>query len=311
MCRMSEAERHSLKRFYDRLRENLKAERRQHELAGDSVLITLLKTQSATRYRLLRKSTLKSIDVSAGGLSTLLQNGDVQSTGDFDSYVITARGVWRFEQELGLLNEEKLLSYLTDNYFATKNLLPKSKTDLNDKERVILLAMIAARAFSQDSTVDLKRGDMSRDKWKEIFGSSFDLLNGMGLVRNARRQAFTDDRGNEHIVVSVFRHNNQMVQKTQAIYRYTGDYEYYLDLYKDGMFSCDKLSYLFWKIFQGNIEHRQVDQIADYCTKVSSKESIFLFDMGKHVFGMPTYDRILKDSLLDSIRSREKWSRVS
>jgi len=311
MYRMNETEKHALRRFYDRLRENLKAERRKQDLVEDSVLITLLKTQSATRYRLLSKSTLKSIDVSAEGLSTLLENGDVQSTGDFDSYVVTAKGVWRFERELGLLNEEKLLSYLTDNYFTTKNLLPKSKNDLNDRERVILLTMIAARAFSKDSAVDLKKGDVARDKWKDIFGGSFDILNGMGLVTNIQKSALIDNRGNEHIVVGVFRHNNQMVQKTQAIYRYTGEYEYYLDLCKDGAFSCDKLSYLFWKIFQGNIAQPYVDQIVDYCNEVSSKESIFLFDMSKHVFGMPAYDRILKDSLLDSIRAKDRWSKIS
>lgn len=311
MYRMNETEKHALRKFYDRLRDNLKIERRKQDLVQDSVLITLLKTQSATRFRLLNKSTLMSIDISAEGLSSLLQNGDVQSAGNFGSYVITAKGVWRFERELGLLNEEKLLSYLTENYFTSKNLLTESKNDLNDKERVILFTMIAARAFSKDSPVALKKGEVARDKWKDILGGSFDVLNRMGLVSNTDKAAFTITRGNEHIAMSVFRHNNHMVQKTQAIYRYTGDYEYYLDLYDNGVFSSDKLSYLFWKIFRGNISQPYVDQIVNYCNEVSSKESIFLFDMNKHKFGMPTYDRTLRDSLLESIRARDKWSKFS
>jgi hypothetical protein len=307
---MNETEKHALRKFYDRLRENLKTEKHKQDLVQDSVLITLLKTQSATRYRLLNKSALMSIDISAEGLSTLLDNGYVQSTGDFGSYVITAKGVWQFEHELGLLNEEKLLSYLTENYFTTKNQLPLSKNDLNDKERVILLAMIAARAFSKDSAADLKKSEVARDKWKDILGGSFDVLNGMGLVSKTEKTAFIHTRGNEHIANSVFRHNTHMLQKTQAIYRYTREYKYYLDLYNNGVFSSDKLSYLFWKIFQGNIAQPYVDQIADFCNEVSSKECIFLFDMSKHKFGMPTYDRILKDSLLESIRARDKWSKI-
>lgn len=213
MIGINEAEKHALRRFYDRLRDNIKLERGKSGLIEDSVLITLLKTQSATRYRLISKSKLASIDVSPEGLSALLGKGIVQSTGDFDSYIITAKGVWKFECELGILNEDKMFSYLTDNYFTTGNLLSKNKTDLKDKERVILLAMIAARAFSENSSVNLKMGDVARDKWKDILCSSFDLLKEMGFAPNKKKTSFGDSKGSEHFAVSLFRHNNKMVQK--------------------------------------------------------------------------------------------------
>ena len=309
MSTLNDKERHVLRTCYDRLKDNLRLEK--NNLAEDSVILTILKTQSTTRDRLMRKSKINSIEVSSDGLSTLLERGAVQSTGSFDTYIITAKGVWLFEQETGILDDEKFFAFLTDNYFATEGSLPKSKVELDDKERVILLTMVAARSFSIDSAVDLKKGDTARDKWKEILCSSYDLLKEMQFIKKEKRSTFSDNTGNEHVVVYRFRHNNKMPQKTQSVYRYTHDCEYYLDLYSGGTFSQDKLSYIFWKIFGGNLANPWIEKVQSYCNDVASKEKIFLFDVSKHVFGKPSYDRTLKDCLIESIRNKDKWSKMS
>jgi len=126
-----------------------------------------------------------------------------------------------------------------------------------------------------------------------------------------KKEDFLGKAGNEHIVSSIFRHNNQMVQKTRGIYEYSGKQEYYLDVYENSTFSQEKLSYLFWKIFKGNIPFDSVDLIIEFCNEVSSRESIYLFEMKEHIFSMPTYDSIVKDSFLDSIISKAKWAKVS
>ncbi len=303
---ITDSEKHVLRSFYDRLRENLLLERGKNDLVENSIILTILKTQGTTRDRIIRKSKLTAIDIPVDGLSQLIEKGAVQSTGTFDSYVITAKGVWLFEQEKGILNDEKFLTFMTDTYFATENSLPKCKIDLDDKERVILLSMIAARAFSIDSMVDLKKGDATREKWKEILCSSYDLLKEMGLIKTAKKSTFSDNTGNEHVVVSLFRHNGKMPKKTKSIYRYTRNCEYYLDLY-EGTFSNEKLSYLFWKVFNNSISNTSIEKIQAYCNDIASKEKIFLFEVGKHIFAKPGYDRILKDCLIDSIRSKDKW----
>lgn len=307
MIVITDEERHVLRSFYDRLKENIKLERGKSDLVEDSVILTILRTQGSTRDRLIRKSKLTSIEVSPQGLSSLLDKGAIQGNGNFDSYVITAKGAWIFEQETGILNENKFFDYLNQNYFATEDSLPKAKIDLKDKERVLLLAMVAARAFSKDSAVDLKKGDVTRDKWKEILCSSFDLLREMDLIKKEKRSTFSENTGNEHVVVYLFRHNN-VQQKTQSVYRYTHDWEYYLDLHNNGVFSQDRLSYIFWKIFNGSISNSQMATIQNYCNDVASKETIYLFDVSKHPFAMPSYDRILKDCLIDSIRAKDRWS---
>jgi hypothetical protein len=96
---MTDNEKHMLRSFYDRLKENFLIERGKNDLVEDSIILTILKTQTNTRERLIRKSKLTTIEIPADGLSSLIAKGAVQSTGSFDSYVITAKGVWLFERK--------------------------------------------------------------------------------------------------------------------------------------------------------------------------------------------------------------------
>lgn len=291
-----------LKKFYILLSDNLK---REKSLKANSVLLSLLKTQSASRYRLLRKSTLSSVVIPSKVLTTLLAKGLIQCIKGIEAYAITAKGVWHYEQKIDLINQETLLSYINDKYF-----IPKIKGDLNDKEKVILFMMISTRAFSESSSVNLKKSNTTKDKWKEMLARSYDLLYDLPLLEKLKKEEFLGKKGNVHIVSSIFRHNNQMVQKTRGIYSYNRKQEYYLDLYKDSNFSQDRLSYLFWKTFKGEISSESVSRVVEYCNEISRKESIFLFDMPEHIFSMPEYDIVIKDGLMDSILSRDKWARI-
>jgi len=305
---MKENEKDYLKKFYCLLRDNLQ---REKSLKAHSILISFLESRSASRYKLLSSSTISSNLVPNDILMSLLTKREIQVFGNIETYAITGKGVWDYEQDAGLMNEESLLSYINEKFFSGNYPSSNIKTDLDDREAVILLAMIAARTFSEKSAVDLKKNDVVKGKWQEVLDKSYDLLYRLHTIAKLKKEDFLGKTGNEHVVSSIFRHNNHCVQKTRGIYAYRGHYEYYLDLHRDSSFSQEKLSYLFWKIFKGNISLDSVDLIIEYCNKISSRESIYLFDMKNHIFSMPTYDSLLKDSLFDSIVSKAKWSKVS
>ena len=184
------------------------------------------------------------------------------------------------------------------------------KGDLNDREKIILFMMISTRTFSENSAVDLHKRDTVKDKWREMLERSCNLLDDLNILTKPDKESFLGKKGNIHVVSSIFRHNSQMVQKTRGLYVYTGKYEYYLNLYKNSNLSQDNLSYLFWKVFKDNISSESADRVLQYCNEISREESIFLFDMSKHVFSMPEYDTIIKDALMDAIISRDKWSEI-
>jgi len=305
---MSVSEIDYLKKFYNLLRDNL---RREKSLKGNSVLISFLETRSASRYKLLSNSTISSGLVPKDVLMSLLSKGYIQVLGNINAYAIAAKGAWHYEKELDLMNEDNLLLYINEKFFRANYPGTNGRNDLDDREAVILLAMIAARAFSQRSSVDLKKNDVIKGKWQEVLEKSYDVLKGLQIITKLRKEDFLGKTGNEHLVSSIFRHNNQMPQKTRGIYEYSGKQEYYLDVYENSTFSQENLSYLFWKIFKGNIPFDSVDLIIEYCNEVSSRESIYQFEMKEHIFSMPTYDSLVKDSLLDSIISKAKWAKVS
>ncbi len=295
-------EEHYLKRFYISLSDNLRREKPPTE---NSILLSFLKTRSASRFRLLRKSALDSVMIPAEVLAALLSRGFIQCIEGIDHYSITAKGVWHYEKERDLIDQETLLSYINDEYF-----IPTMKGGLNDREKVILFALISTRAFSENSSVDLKKRDAVKDKWREMLDRSSDLLNSLNTLTKLDKESFLGKKGNIHVVSSIFRHNNQMVQKTRGLYVYTGKHEYYLNLYENSNFSQNNLSYLFWKIFKGDITSESADHVIKYCNQISREESIFLFDMSKHIFSMPEYDAVIKDGLMDSIISKDRWSRI-
>ena len=296
-------EKEYIRRFYSLLRDNLKRERK---LQRNSVLLSFLTTQSASRYRLLKKSTLNSVLISNPILTSLLTKGLIQCIDNINAYAITAKGVWQYEQDSEFIDEDRLLSYINDKYFN-----PQRRGSLNDKERVILFAMMSARAFSERSSVDLKKSDVVKNKWREVLEKSYDVLHDLGSITKLNKEKFLEQRGNVHIVSSIFRHNNKMVQKTRGIYSYNRKQEYYLNLQENSTFSQDKLSYLFWKVFNGDISGNSANDILHHCNEISRKESIYLFDIPEHIFSMPTYDTKIKDALMDSIISKVKWAKIS
>jgi len=308
MTVMSENEKDYLKKFYNLLRDNLL---REKSLRDKSVLVSFLETRSAIRYKLLSNSTIPSNLVPNDILLALLTRKEIQVHGEISTYAITAKGVWDYEQSLGLMSEENLLSYINEKFFTGESSTARIKGDLDDREAVILFAMIAARAFSEKSVVDLKKDDVVKGKWQEVLEKSYDLLHRLNVIKKVRKEDFLGKTGNEHVVSSVFRHNNYSVQKTRGIYTYKGNYEYYLDIYRDSSFSQENLSYLFWKIFKGAVSSDYVDLIIEFCKEISSRESVYLFNVKEHIFSMPIFDSMIKASLLDSVISKAKWAKVT
>lgn len=297
-----------LSKFYYELRNNL---RREKASKSNSILIAFLETTSTVRFELLNKSSISSNHIPNDILFSLLSKNYIQVLGKMGMYAITAKGVWEREKNMNVIDEERLLSFINSKFFTDKfPFTGEGGSDLDDKESTILFAMISARAFSENSLADLKVSETVKDKWLEILQKSFELLAKLNVLKRATKNSFFDKTGNEHVASSLFRHNGYMLQKTKGIYQSKGKYQYYLDLYDGKIFSTENLSYLFWKIFKGNISIEDIDLIAEYCKATSIKESIFLFKIKEHIFSMPEYDIKLKDSLIDSISSKTKWEKI-
>jgi len=290
-----------LKKFYDLLYENVQ---NSYKLINNSIILSFIKSREATRFSILNKSSISGTLIPQEILNYLILNNHIQSSTDINSYLISAKGIWFVENKENRISEENLIEYINETYFKLSE-----DYKLIDKEKVILLAMISARTFSEVSSVDLKKEEYIKNKWLEILEKSYDLLSRLEYIRSFKNKIIGRSH-NVHIASSIFRHNNDMKKKTKDIYSFNRNQEYFLDLYRNNNLSKDKLSYLFYKIYGGNLNQIKIDEISNFCNNISKRESIFLFDVNEHIFSHPKYNKIIRDALIDSMRLKSKYERM-
>lgn len=291
-----------LNKFYSALYDNLERDRK---LKNDSIIISFIETTKNTIHKAMSASSKSSSKIPTDVLNSLLSEGLIQSTDEIDTYAITAKGVWLIENEKGVLNEEILISYINKEYFVGDGVKP-----ISEKEKVVLFSMIAARTFSENSSVDLNKDNRTPDVWKDTLDAACEKLFSLGIVSQKTRDDLYNKSGNEHVVSGLFRRNNDLPRKVKGLYKFTGEKKYFLDLYDGSQISQEKLSYLFWQIFNGNISKESLEDISNFCNEISNNKSIYIFTIKNHPFSMPKYDLIIKDCLVESIISKRKWERV-
>lgn len=299
---MEESVKHYLYKFYDALYNNFIMS--EKKVKNKSILISFLKNTKNSRNKLINESSIPSSKIPNNVLNLLLSEKLVQSNDDINKFVISAKGVWVVEKEKGIIDEEVFLNYINEAYFVEK-IKP-----LNSKEKIILFSMIAARTFSEKSAIDLKKNSSIADSWKDIIDLSAEKLNSIGVVSKKDVEDLYGRQGNEHLVSKLFRNNSYLVSKTRQWYKSPGYQKYYLNIFEDSQLSKDKLSYLLWEVFAGNLSDQEKEEIIHFLNDISGKKSIFVFELSEHIFSMPKYDVIIEDCLMDSIVSKKKWEQL-
>src|SRR2546425_9659137 len=287
-----------LRRFYNSCKDQVEL---QKGLKSDSLLLSCLDGKSNTRYRILNDAAISIVKVNTAALDELLGAGWVREAGEASRYSITALGLWEVERNDRLLDEIGLLEYLDSKYFDLFGGTPK----LKDRERVILLALIAARAFSDKSCVDLLKDSHTMDGWRTIIEKSYQLLFSLGFVAKLDETALFAAKGNEHPVSHLIRHTDALPRKTKGLYKAPGKQKYFLDLYDGSGVPVPKLSYLLRIVFEGKLGIDAIDSVLALCREIAYGDSIHVFDLDQHLFSKPAYDDLIRDALLKSIMWRE------
>lgn len=289
-----------LKKFYDKLYNNLMMKKK---LKNNSVFLSFLEIKSNVRFRLLSDSSIPRFKIPRDILTNLQTKRLIRGTDEINTYTITARGVWEFENKKNVISEASLVEYLDKKLFNIYGSWKKP----TDKEKIILFSMIAARTFSEKSPVDLKKDDATMDAWRDILDEACEKLKSLKVVSKIDKKIWHEKKGNEHPVSHLIRHTDALPKKTKGLYKAAGKQRYYLDLYKDSQISKENLSYLFWLILNGKISITLIEEVVNFCCKISYDKSIYIFDLEEHIFSRPECDDIIKDSIRDSIISKTKW----
>jgi len=278
-----------LNHFYSRLEQTLLDYK--SNLDGNSVLLTLLKLSKNKISELLNASAIEGIMFDKYVIDKLIEDNFIRSSDQFgtaQNYVLTTYGIWEIESKAKGISIKDYLDYYQKEKFASE----LSDAPLSSKEKIILLAMIAMRNFSDDAAMDLNNETKS-DSWIGIFDACTNLLHSKEVISISDWK--NQSSGNEHPVNYEMRRAYHLPKKTKHIYQICGNYRYYLDILSDPMTEKRKLEFLFSLIFNEMDSIIEVDSINQFLSDLAydnSASTLENFD-----FIVPGWDNKIKEAL--------------
>lgn len=289
-----------LKKYYEKAKQKYFLEKKKKI---NSLFVGFLEIKNNLRYNILNHASRKEDSFSKNIITNLLKECLIRPTDKINNYVITAKGIWKIESKNKDIDLEALLNFLDDKYF---NLFGGNK-NLNDKEKVMLLFMIIARAFSEDTPINLKKRENAKDEIGTIIKRSFLLLKKYSLIKSLTEKKLFNLEGNEHPVSDFVRHKEALVRKTNGLYRTLRDQKYCLDLMSNDHFKVQELAYLLWLVFGMNINTQLQEDFLKLSESIYQK-SIFIYSSEDFSFFKPKYDDEIKNALDEYLINIKLWN---
>ncbi len=298
---MNDQTRDQLNRFYSNLRNQLTLNKR---LKDNSALMSVISVKSNEAYKLLVEAGIKTTTIPMDAFNSLRDGGFIRMAEKPDNYTITVRGVWEIESATGIMTTARLLDRIDRKFFDLFN----QSGQLREKDKVLLLAMIAARSFSAESALDLKKGETLLSHLQSLLESSFQLLVRYRVICKVKLAELFGAPGNEHPVSNMIRHTDQLLKQTKGIYKTLGRQQrYYLDLFNGEAISEDGLVTLFGYIFGASMTPELKAELIAFCSRNAYECSFYLFDLNVHRFANPIYDEQLNEALEQYYAARYRW----
>jgi hypothetical protein len=288
-----------IEQFYASLKGALEKDKKYRS----SVIVSMFDMNSNKRMNILKDSALKAIDIPPDVLNDFLEDGYVRQGAEAESYVLTAKGAWLFERDAKILDEDKLIRSIDKKFFFSEDIEKK----LKDREKMVVLSLIAIRAFSRDSVVDLA-DSIRLEHWGNVIKGCCEMLGKLKVV-NTRVDEIMEHKGNEHPVYNLMRHLDAIPRKTRGIYQPLGNQRYFLDVTDGPTLSTERLSYLFWRVLEDKLSFENEKIVLEFCDRIAYDECVYLFDVSRHVFAVPRYDDMLKEAFESGCLNRSVWEK--
>lgn len=287
--------------FYDKLFELLRKDRKVNK---NSIILSFLRMTSNTIMDYLDKASVNSSDIPPKLTQNLIEKGFIRGGEEFSQYIITAMGVWEIETYLRSINSDILIDEIDRYKFEIKK-----GGNLNNQDKVITLTLIALRSFYEKTPLN-RNNESALEKILEILNESKGFLKSMDRVSDFE---FTKP-SNEDYVEAIFRRSNDLKKRTRGIYCFGGK-KHWIEIYDENTkeISQDKLGYLLWKIFGGDLSIEQQDKITQFCENIQNRYKNYVYNANERqdfVFSTIRYKNIIKDALFEIIENSSKWENM-
>ena len=268
---------------------------RANKLKNNSALISLAKVKSNDRYNILNDSGLDKKRIEPSIFYDLEEKQLIQMTDKIDYFTFTVKGLWEYEKDQGKISDDLIIQFMEEKYF---NLF--GKKSLSEKEKVILLSIIAGRAFDQNTAADLKKDEYCLEAWTRIVDKNYDYLFKIGIISKLDKKDMLTSKGNELPISNLLRHTDALPKKTNGLWTTINPQKYYIKIVEENeYFNKRSLSHLFRIILEeriGDVYHGLIEHLES----VAYDEGIYINDV-ESSFIKPEFDNLIKDSIFESI----------
>ncbi len=292
-----------LEKFYSKLTDILKREKKE-----GSVFFSFLLTKYSNKLQsILRQATIDGNNIPKELLNDLVEKKLVIETDVLGQFIISSRGIWEYETLKQIITIDQLLDFITNRVYT----FDYSSKKLLDREKVVVFALIAIRAFSDKTAVDLNKGETSLNAWKDILKKSHEKLGELkGVSESYSFDDFYRKKGKdgkkvkvnldlEDPIIHTFRHIDQLPKKTRDIVKNLGNRKYYLNLAENNIIIEDKFKFLIQRIFEdAPLTFTDYQKISNFFNEISLHYSTVIFDSGENLFSSPEHSEKMKDILL-------------
>jgi predicted transcriptional regulator len=283
--------------FYDPLCDSL---REDNKLKNKSLILRLFNITPNNILPYIVASSVPYEKVEKNILNSLKEKKVIKNSYKPNEYMITPKGIWVIETSLGVVSTDQILEYLEDKFFYV------DRAKLKSKEKVVLLSLIAIRAFYEKTPLNRNNGNVSQEKLFAILEESKNFLIKMGTI-----QDFSLGYSREDPLESVFRRLDELKNKTGNLYQFNKG-KIWLSLYNEtsNKIAENNLSYLLWRIFGGNLSYMQQKEVAEFCNKILRENKNYVFndeEYDHHVFSKADFENVVIDALYAIHTLKVNW----
>ncbi|WP_321417207.1 hypothetical protein [uncultured Methanomethylovorans sp.] len=287
--------------FYNKLYNKLYAD---GKIKDNSIILSLFQTTPNAVLDDIVDSSINYNEVERTILNSLSEQRFITGSNKPNQFVISPYGIWEIERQLETINIALVLERLDTKFFSFSTEKP-----LKHKEKVVLLTLIAIRAFYEKSPLNRKNSHTSQEKINEILLKSKQFLLDMKVVTDFKLMSPSEDP-----VESVFRRLDELKTKTGNLYQFA-DRKHWLSIYDEDKkeISHENLSYLLWKIFGSDLSYEQQKTVVEFCDEILRKYKNYVFnddEFTNHIFSRADFGDTINKALFSIPVFKDTWGNV-
>lgn len=191
------------------------------------------------------------------------------------AYILTARGLYFVESEVKKIPIENYLDWIDQEYLHMDN------EEITERNRVILLALFAARCFTKDTAASYANMELEKT-FMTLLNDSAKFLSNLCLVKSDVLDSGKGTKSKSN-VATILGQIDKLPSSTGMKFKANSNKSYYLDVIDDGKVDRKAITFLTKVILGDKLNVSTISDLKCYCEK-QYMEFGFIFRTGSSRF---------------------------